>query len=232
MAATTYKRKRSTTTSRRAPARKKATTRRTLSVARAPRTQSMLASVYFEVQKACDATLEGELGYSIRLDPDNLIVKGTTGVVMRDGTAANGAVIADGTPLEIPNWATMKQLFNQYQIKGASATICCSSNGAEFPLIMSNDIGDEEPCTSMKNAVSGAHQKAYISQTKREAKYAVKNVGQQLDFISTSGSTEQSVGTRRYLKVYQHLPVGQGNVIQHGVTLYLQLGLKDSKHLN
>lgn len=226
-----YTTKRKSTSIRRAPAKKRTATRRTMSIARTPRMQTMLASVYFEAQKQTDPNLEQEFGYSIRLDPDHLIVKGTPGVVLRDGTGANGAVIPAGTALEIPNWTNMKQLFNQYQIRGASATICCSSNGAEFPLIMSNDIGEEDACDSMKNAVSGAHTKSFISQTRREAKYGIKNTGQQLDFISTNGLSEQTAGNRRYLKVYHHLPVGN-DVVQHGVTLYLQLALKDSKHLN
>lgn len=226
-----YKRKSYTT--KRSTGARRAPVKRTYksSVPRTPLAQSMLVSAFFEVHRNTVNTGETEMGYSIRLDPDNLhLVSNGQETTFSDGTAGDGATIAPGSGPSIPQWNTMKQLFNQYQIRGATCTVRCSREGSEFPIIISNDIGDSTPCNSQLSALSGAHKQFFITENRREAKYKVANAGQQLDFLSTASTQTQSLADTRYIKVFQHLPKANSLMVTHGVTVMLNLALKDSKH--
>lgn len=233
-----YKRK--VTDTKRAAAKSRT---RTASRTMAPRRsltsdQTIMVSTYFEVHSQCASSGETELSYAIRLDPKALEVY-TENCSLTDGGAGEGNTLASGAAFALPKWTTMSGLFNQYNVRSASVNIQCSREGSEFPLILSSDIGDNTPCTSTLNAVSGSHKTEYITENRRQVKYGVKNVGQQLDFMNTTSTVMQAIDQRRYIKVYQHKPKvpqavidGGGGIISHGVTVYLTLGLKDSRHLN
>ena len=100
--------------------------------------------------------------------------------------------------------------------------------------MISQDKGDSAPNTSQLQAVSQAHKTYYITEEKRTAKYGCKNTGQDLDFLSTSSGVEQTTEARKYIKVFQHLPMTTGGPvhIQHSCQLFITLGLKDSRALS
>lgn len=175
------------------------------------------------------------MSYSICLDPKALkVTSGQALTTFADGGADDGSVITSGSNVSIPKWNTFSQLFNQYRINSASCTIRGSLSSIEFPINISNDIGDVTPPSSQLQATSGAHKTYYITESRREAKYQMKNTGNQLDFLSTAASQAQVDADKRYIKVHQHLPktVNGPVVISHGVQVFLSLTLKDSKNLN
>ena len=197
--------------------------------------QSLLVSAFCEVHALTSPTAESEMSYSICLDPKALKVESGQGTTtFADGGAGNGTEIASGSSVSIPKWNTFSQLFNQYRVNSATCTVRGSLSSIEFPINISNDIGDSTPSQSQLQATSGAHKTFYITESRREAKYQVKNSGNQLDFLSTSASQAQVDADKRYIKVHQHLPKTENGavVISHGIQVYLSLTLKDSKNLN
>lgn len=195
--------------------------------------QTITVSTYCEVHATTSALSETEMSYSIRLDPKALqITTNDLNVTLTDGSAGEGTLLASGASFNLPKFTTMKELFNQYNVRSASVSVQASRNSSEFPLIFSKDIGDATPCTSTLNAVSGAHKTEYITESRRMVRYGTKHTGQQLDYQSTQSSTETAPDSRSYIKVFQHLPKTADLIVSHGVTVYLTLGLKDSRHLN
>jgi hypothetical protein len=88
----------------------------------------------------------------------------------------------------------------------------------------------------MAKAMSGAHKSFSMTTSKREISYGCKNSGQDLDYRSTNDSSTLVSGEKKYLKVFQKLPKGEGDfankTCEHQVQVMLSLTLKDSKNLN
>ncbi len=196
--------------------------------------QNLLVSAFCEVHAQTATATETEMSYSICLDPKALtLTAGQATTTFADGGADDGALIGSGDDLNIPKWNTFSQLFNQYRINSVSCSVRGSISSIEFPINMSNDIGDGTPCGSQLQATSGAHKTFYITEANREAKYQVKNTGNQLDYLSTASGQAQVSADKRYIKIHQHLPKTPApQIVAHGVQLYISLTMKDSKSLN
>ena len=86
----------------------------------------------------------------------------------------------------------------------------------------------------MASALTGAHKSFSMTTSRREAKYTIKNSGQDLDWFSTADNQNMDASAKRYIKVFQKLPTSAGvaATCEHQVQVLLSLSLKDSKNLN
>lgn len=213
---------------RRAPARK--STRRTS----APRDgQNLLVNAYFEARKTLDAANESVMSYVINIDPKTANLVGGAGVTFYDGGAGNGTQLTGATQkLTYPMYTKMSDIFNQYRVNSAAVKVRVDGTcGLENALITSNDKGIEDAVSTMASAVTGAHKTHSMSASKREAKYAIKTSGQERDYLNTNPGTAQIDAEKKYIKIFQKLPVGTATC-EHQIQVTLSLSLKDTKNLN
>lgn len=211
---------RRTYTKRRAPARRSA-----------PRDgQQLLVSGYFEAKKTLTAA-DSAISYSINVDPKELVLASGTdlavGFTKGDGTTNP----VDAAGVELARWNTFKPLFNQYRVNSMQIKVRVDDKtGLSHPLMFSMDKGNSAAPVTMADVMKSAHKSHSMTQSRREASYGCKNVGQDLDFFNTETGTKAN-DEKKYLKVFQKLDPASAGITQaeHQVQVILSLTLKDSK---
>jgi hypothetical protein len=198
---------------------------------------NLIVNGYFEARASLSATNETILAYTLNIDPKTASVNPALGNTLFDGsngTDGAGVQLVNDTVV-YPKFNNFANLYNEYRINAAKITVRCDQGpGLENAVIFCNDKGDDLPMTCMAQALSGAHQSMSATSNKRELTYKIKNIGQDLDYISTSPGVDQVPQAKRYIKVFQKLPTqaqaGGATKTEHQVQVMLSLTLKDSRN--
>jgi hypothetical protein len=192
--------------------------------------QSIICNAYCEIHKALDANNDSSISYSLNIDPKNALLVLNTGSDAKVGDEA-GTALPQNT-LTYSKFNTFKGIYNQYRINSATIKVRVDATcGLENAVITSNDKGSNVVVSSMASALCGAHKSHSMTTSRRELTYTIKNVGQDLDFLSTDDGQAQTEASKRYIKVFQKLPAG-AHTCEHQVSVLLNVTLKDSKNLN